>query len=43
MTLFIFDRLEIGAEVRYVAGDGGPQATTVQIVDKPRVNTVESD
>jgi cold shock CspA family protein/ribosome-associated translation inhibitor RaiA len=32
-----FDRLEIGTGVRYVEamGDKGPQASTVQIVDKP--------
>ncbi|MBD3376324.1 HPF/RaiA family ribosome-associated protein [candidate division KSB1 bacterium] len=32
-----FDRLEIGTGVRYVEemGDQGPQASTVQIVDKP--------
>lgn len=32
-----FDRLEIGTAVRYVmeAGEKGPQASTVQIVDKP--------
>jgi len=32
-----FDRLEIGAGVRWVeqAGDKGPQASTVRIVDKP--------
>jgi cold shock CspA family protein/ribosome-associated translation inhibitor RaiA len=34
-----FDRLEIGTGVRYVEtmGDKGPQASTVQIVDKPGV------
>ncbi len=32
-----FDRLEIGTGVRYFPGEGekGPQASTVQIVDKP--------
>ncbi|MBD3233338.1 MAG: HPF/RaiA family ribosome-associated protein [candidate division Zixibacteria bacterium] len=32
-----FDRLEVGTGVRFVETDGdkGPQATTVQIVDKP--------
>jgi cold shock CspA family protein len=32
-----FDRLEIGTGVRYVdtAGDEGPKASTVQIIDKP--------
>ena len=40
-----FDRLKIGTGVRYVpgAGDEGPKATTVQIVDKPGVGAVESD
>jgi cold shock CspA family protein/ribosome-associated translation inhibitor RaiA len=40
-----FDRLDIGTGVRYVpgAGDEGPKATTVQIVDKPGVGAVESD
>jgi cold shock CspA family protein/ribosome-associated translation inhibitor RaiA len=39
-----FDRLEIGTGVRYSAGAGdeGPKATTVQIVDKPGVSAVES-
>jgi cold shock CspA family protein/ribosome-associated translation inhibitor RaiA len=39
-----FDRLEIGTGVRYVAGAGdeGPKATTVQIVDKPGVSAGES-
>jgi cold shock CspA family protein len=34
-----FDRLEIGTGVRYAEGTGdkGPQASTVQIVDKPGV------
>ena len=40
-----FDRLEIGTGVRYVyeIGERGPQASTVQIVDKPgvRVRLVE--
>jgi len=33
-----FDRLAIGLGVRYAAelGEKGPQATSVQIVDKPR-------
>jgi cold shock CspA family protein len=32
-----FDRLEVGTGVRFVeeAGEQGPQASTVQIVDKP--------
>jgi len=32
-----FDRLEVGTEVRFAAemGDAGPQASTVQIVNKP--------
>jgi len=32
-----FDRLEIGTGVRFVEepGEEGPQASTVQIVDKP--------
>ena len=40
-----FDRLEIGTGVRFVpgAGDEGPKATTVQIVDKPGANGSESD
>ena len=35
-----FNRLDIGTGVRYVAvdGDDGPQASTVQIVDKPGAN-----
>jgi len=41
-----FDRLEIGTGVRYVPQEGaqGPQASTVQIVDKPgaRVGRVEN-
>jgi cold shock CspA family protein/ribosome-associated translation inhibitor RaiA len=34
-----FDRLEVGTGVRYVeeSGDEGPQASTVQVVDKPGV------
>ncbi|NIR46903.1 HPF/RaiA family ribosome-associated protein [candidate division KSB1 bacterium] len=40
-----FDRLEIGTQVRYVAemGKKGPQASTVQIVDKPGVRSSRSD
>jgi cold shock CspA family protein len=40
-----FDRLEIGTGVRFVpgAGDEGPKATTVQIVDKPGASGSESD
>lgn len=32
-----FDRLEVGTQVRYIAqkGEKGPQASTVQIIDKP--------
>jgi len=39
-----FDRLNIGTGVRYIEGSGeeGPQATTVQIVDKPGVRTKEA-
>jgi len=35
-----FSRLDIGTGVRYVAedGDDGPQASTIQIVDKPGAN-----
>ena len=40
-----FDRLEIGTGVRFVeeAGDKGPQASTVEVVDKPgsRISEVE--
>jgi cold shock CspA family protein len=38
-----FDRIAIGTQVRFVAtvGDKGPQATTVQIVDKPGVRRME--
>jgi cold shock CspA family protein/ribosome-associated translation inhibitor RaiA len=38
-----FDRLEIGTGVRYVdeEGEEGPQATTVQIVNKPGVSAIE--
>jgi cold shock CspA family protein len=37
-----FSRLDIGTGVRYVAteGDDGPQASTIQIVDKPGANRV---
>ena len=40
-----FDRLEIGTGVRYVpgAGDKGPKASTLQIVDKPGVSAIEPD
>jgi cold shock CspA family protein len=40
-----FDRLEVGTGVRYVeeAGDEGPQASTVQIVDKPGVRIEETE
>ncbi len=40
-----FDRLEIGTGVRFFAheGDEGPQASTVQIVDKPGARTGKSD
>lgn len=40
-----FDRLEIGTGVRFFAheGDEGPQASTVQIVDKPGVRSGKSD
>lgn len=40
-----FDRLEVGTGVRYVAtmGDQGPQATTVQIVDKAGARTGKAD
>jgi cold shock CspA family protein len=38
-----FDRIAIGTQVRFVAttGDKGPQATTVQIIDKPGVRRME--
>ncbi len=38
-----FDRLEIGTGVRYFPGEGekGPQASTVQIVDKPGVRAAK--
>lgn len=38
-----FERIAIGTQVRFVAtvGDKGPQATTVQIVDKPGVRRME--
>lgn len=40
-----FDRLEIGTGVRFEAeqGDKGPQATTVQIVDKPGVRAGKAE
>lgn len=40
-----FDRIEIGTGVRYVAVEGqqGPQASTVQIVDKPGVRAGKAD
>lgn len=40
-----FDRLEIGTGVRFFAheGDEGPQASTVQIVDKPGARSGKSD
>lgn len=40
-----FDRLEVGTGVRYVAAEGeqGPQASTVQIVDKAGVRVGKSD
>lgn len=40
-----FDRLEPGTGVRYVeeAGEKGPQASTVQIVDKPGVKTPRAE
>ena len=40
-----FDRLEPGTGVRYVeeAGAKGPQASTVQIVDKPGVKTPKAE
>jgi cold shock CspA family protein/ribosome-associated translation inhibitor RaiA len=40
-----FDRLEIGTGVRYVAeaGDEGPKASTIQIVDKPGGSAAETD
>ena len=39
-----FSRLDIGTGVRYVAADGddGPQASTIQIVDKPGLSELES-
>jgi len=39
-----FDRLEIGTGVRYFPGEGekGPQASTVQIIDKPGVRVGSS-
>ena len=40
-----FQKLEIGTGVRYIesAGEEGPQASTVQIVDKPGVRTAKTD
>ncbi len=40
-----FDRLEVGTGVRFVevAGEEGPQASTVQIVDKPGVRAPKTD
>jgi cold shock CspA family protein/ribosome-associated translation inhibitor RaiA len=40
-----FDRLELGTGVRYVATDGneGPQASTVQVVDKPGTRRGKAD
>lgn len=40
-----FDRLEVGTGVRYVASEGeqGPQASTVQIVDKVGTRVGKSD
>jgi cold shock CspA family protein len=40
-----FQRLEIGTGVRYVeaAGEEGPQASTVQIVDKPGARDAKTD
>ena len=40
-----FSRLDIGTGVRYVAvdGDDGPQASTIQIVDKPGANQAVTD
>jgi len=40
-----FDRLELGTGVRYVAADGneGPQASTVQVVDKPGARRGKAD
>ena len=39
-----FDRLEVGTGVRYVEeqGEEGPQASTVQVVDKPGAKTTSS-
>jgi cold shock CspA family protein/ribosome-associated translation inhibitor RaiA len=39
-----FDRLEIGTAVRYVeeAGEKGPQASTIQLVDKPGARASEA-
>ncbi len=40
-----FDRIEIGTMVRFFPemGDKGPQASTIQIVDKPGVRTARND
>ena len=40
-----FDRLEVGTGVRFLeeAGEKGPQATTVQIVDKPGSRVSENE
>jgi cold shock CspA family protein/ribosome-associated translation inhibitor RaiA len=40
-----FDRLEVGVGVRFVEEDGekGPQASTVQIIDKPGVRGPKTD
>jgi cold shock CspA family protein len=40
-----FDRLEIGTGVRYVEelGEEGPQASTLQIIDKPGSRTKEAE
>ncbi|MBD3881421.1 HPF/RaiA family ribosome-associated protein [Phormidium tenue FACHB-886] len=40
-----FDRIEVGTGVRYVAVEGqqGPQASTVQIVNKPGVRAGKAD
>jgi cold shock CspA family protein len=45
-----FDRLELGTGVRFIMtqGDKGPQATTVQVVNKPgarasKTDAIESD
>lgn len=40
-----FDRLEVGTQVRFeeAMGDMGPQATTVQIIDKPGTRSTEDE